>query len=148
MSAEINQPTVEVKVEMPTVETVSPSSVNQPATFLEGQQWNQGDVVSVLKNTLHSVTNLLQESKVFVPALIWIVGGWIGLKLGLSLLGALFSVVNSIPLLPALLELVGVGYVAWFTNRYLLGAAKRQELSQKVGQIKRDVLGENDLAQL
>merc|ERR1712149_161275 len=38
--------------------------------------------------------------------------------------------VSNIPLLPKLMELVGLSYTAWFTYRYLLFKSSRQELLQ------------------
>ena len=43
-------------------------------------------------------------------------GALVALWLAATIVGAL----NNIPLLPKLFELVGLGYSAWFTYRYLL----------------------------
>merc|ERR1712017_12079 len=40
--------------------------------------------------------------------------------------------VSNIPLLPKLMELVGLSYTAWFTYRYLLMKTTRQELVQDI----------------
>jgi hypothetical protein len=40
-----------------------------------------------------------------------------------------------------LLELVGLGYVIWFSYRYLLTVENRRELSQKLNRLKGRVLG-------
>ncbi|NJK35246.1 MAG: hypothetical protein HC919_09955 [Oscillatoriales cyanobacterium SM2_2_1] len=42
------------------------------------------------------------------------------------------ALVHSIPLLPSLLELVGIGYSVWFCSRYLLLAETRRQLRQQV----------------
>ncbi|MEO0491699.1 MAG: CAAD domain-containing protein, partial [Cyanobacteria bacterium J06659_2] len=61
----------------------------------------------------------------------------IAVRLTLAILGAL----NGIPLLPALLELIGLGYTAWFVYRYLWRAANRQELVENFNSLKDQVLG-------
>ncbi|CAN4114849.1 unnamed protein product [Withania somnifera] len=49
-----------------------------------------------------------------------------------SIVGA----INSIPLFPKLLELVGLGYTLWFSARYLLFRSNRDALAAKVGKLK------------
>mmetsp|Transcript_14024 Transcript_14024/g.42341 ORF Transcript_14024/g.42341 Transcript_14024/m.42341 type:complete len:164 (+) Transcript_14024:90-581(+) len=49
--------------------------------------------------------------------------------------------VNSVPLLPKLLELVGLGYSAWFTYRYLLFKSSREELIEDVEELKKKITG-------
>ena len=68
--------------------------------------------------------------------------GWVFVALlGIRVLSALIGTINSIPLLTPLFELIGLGYTAWFVNRYLLTSGKRQELSQEVSRIKQQILG-------
>merc|ERR1712139_80479 len=45
--------------------------------------------------------------------------------------------VSNIPLLPKLMELVGLSYTAWFTYRYLLMKTARQELVQDIEELKK-----------
>jgi hypothetical protein len=56
----------------------------------------------------------------------------------------LVTALNSIPVLPKALELVGLGYTAWFTYRYLLFKSSREELKKEVEELKKKVAG-NDL---
>ncbi|XP_076922882.1 uncharacterized protein LOC143584806 [Bidens hawaiensis] len=65
------------------------------------------------------------------------VGGITALWLTTSILGA----IDYIPLLPKLLELVGLGYTIWFCTRYLLFKSNRDELALKIEEIKQQVLG-------
>ncbi|MBE9032453.1 CAAD domain-containing protein [filamentous cyanobacterium LEGE 11480] len=65
-------------------------------------------------------------------------GSFVGVKLTLALLAAL----NEIPLVQPTLELVGLGYTAWFVYRYILKADNRQELSAKYDGVKKQVLGQ------
>ncbi|TXG62978.1 hypothetical protein EZV62_009972 [Acer yangbiense] len=49
--------------------------------------------------------------------------------------------VNSIPLLPKILELVGLGYTGWFVYRYLLFKQSRKELATDIEAIKKKIAG-------
>jgi len=55
-----------------------------------------------------------------------------------TLVGAL----NSVPLLPKLMELVGLGYTSWFVYRYLLFKSSREELAKDVEELKKKITGE------
>lgn len=54
----------------------------------------------------------------------------------------LVGAVNGIPLLPKLLELVGLGYTSWFVYRYLLFKSSRQELAADLEELKKKVAGD------
>lgn len=70
----------------------------------------------------------------------------VGAVLVLWLSSTLVGSINRIPLLPRVFELVGLGYSAWFTYRYLLFKSNRQELISDVEDIKRKITGNaNDL---
>lgn len=62
--------------------------------------------------------------------------GWI--------LSAVVSAIDSVPLLPKILEIVGLGYAIWFSIRYLIFKENRDELLLKVGDLKRRVIGSGD----
>lgn len=71
--------------------------------------------------------------------------------LGLSLLAiitvkiivAVLGAVDDIPLLAPLLEMVGLGYSAWFVWRYLWKESTRKELLAEFDAIKNQVFGDN-----
>merc|ERR1712093_561667 len=50
--------------------------------------------------------------------------------------------VSNIPLLPKLMELVGLSYTAWFTYRYLLMKTTRQELVEDIEELKKKISGD------
>merc|ERR1719158_772465 len=60
----------------------------------------------------------------------------------LWLSSAIVGAVNNIPLLPKLMELVGLSYSAWFTYRYLIYKSTRQELVQDIEDIKKKISGD------
>lgn len=65
-------------------------------------------------------------------------GGVVVLWLASTIVGAL----NGIPLLPKMFELVGLGYTAWFTYRYLLFKSSREELVEDIESLKKKISGE------
>ncbi|XP_021631593.1 protein CURVATURE THYLAKOID 1D, chloroplastic isoform X2 [Manihot esculenta] len=67
-----------------------------------------------------------------------------GALVAVWLASAVVSAINSIPLFPKLMEVVGLGYTIWFTTRYLLFKKSRDELAAKVEELKQHVLGFSD----
>jgi hypothetical protein len=53
------------------------------------------------------------------------------------------DVVNALPLVAPLLELIGLGYTGWFIWRYLLYAERRQELGRDYQLLKDRVTGKS-----
>ncbi|KAF5733101.1 hypothetical protein HS088_TW17G00637 [Tripterygium wilfordii] len=49
--------------------------------------------------------------------------------------------VNSVPLLPKIMELVGLGYTGWFVYRYLLFKSSRKELATDIEALKKKIAG-------
>ncbi|XP_023552927.1 protein CURVATURE THYLAKOID 1A, chloroplastic-like [Cucurbita pepo subsp. pepo] len=64
-----------------------------------------------------------------------------GASFGLWLVSAVVGAVDSIPLVPKLLEIVGLGYTLWFAARFLLFKESRDELAAKIDEIKEQVIG-------
>jgi hypothetical protein len=71
------------------------------------------------------------------------------ISLGIILLGivsvkilvAVLDAIDDIPLLAPMLQLVGLGYTAWFVWRYLWKASNRQELLGELGAFKDQIFG-------
>lgn len=70
------------------------------------------------------------------PSAILYAGGAVVL---LWLASTVVGAVNAIPLLPKLLELVGLGYTAWFVYRYLLFKSSREELLADIEELKKKI---------
>ncbi|KDP28533.1 hypothetical protein JCGZ_14304 [Jatropha curcas] len=49
--------------------------------------------------------------------------------------------INSVPLLPKIMELVGLGYTGWFVYRYLLFKSSRKELATDIDALKKKIAG-------
>ncbi|EOX95803.1 hypothetical protein QUC31_005219 [Theobroma cacao] len=53
----------------------------------------------------------------------------------------LVGAINSVPLLPKIMELVGLGYTGWFVYRYLLFKSSRKELATDIEALKKKISG-------
>ena len=62
-------------------------------------------------------------------------GGAFAVWLSSVVIGA----INKVPLLPNIMELVGVGYSGWFIYRYLLFESSRKELTSNIESIKKKI---------
>ena len=122
------------------VETPEPASLAELLpTAKSNQQWQRvGTQISTFLAQLPDyVGGLFNEYKQPIIIVALIVAAIITVKVVLVVLGAL----NDIPLLAPTFELIGIGYSAWFVNRYLLKVSKRQELSQEIQGLKQQVVG-------
>ncbi|KAE8775593.1 hypothetical protein D2E30_23995 [Mycobacteroides abscessus] len=64
-----------------------------------------------------------------------------GAVVALWLTTVVVGAINSVPLLPKLLELVGLGYTGWFVYRYLLFKESRKELATDIESFKKKIAG-------
>ncbi|KVH97291.1 protein of unknown function DUF4308 [Cynara cardunculus var. scolymus] len=62
-------------------------------------------------------------------------GGVVAIWLSSVIIGA----INKVPLVPNIMELVGVGYTGWFVYRYLLFKSSRKELATTIESIKKEI---------
>jgi len=69
-------------------------------------------------------------------------GGGAILALWISLV--VVRALDSVPLLPGLLELVGLGYLGWFVYRYLLFQENRKELANNLDDLRKRITGDDD----
>ncbi|CAM8911320.1 unnamed protein product [Rhodiola kirilowii] len=53
----------------------------------------------------------------------------------------LVGAINSVPVLPKIMELVGLGYTGWFVYRYLLFKSSRKELATDIESLKKKIAG-------
>jgi hypothetical protein len=64
-------------------------------------------------------------------------GALVTLWLSSTIVGA----INSVPLLPKVMELIGLGYTGWFVYRYLLFKSSRKELIEDIEELKGKITG-------
>lgn len=96
-----------------------------------------GKGVEVVSNLDTILGNFFSEYRQLIISLGLVFGSIVAVKLTLALLSAL----NEIPLVEPILELVGLGYTAWFVTRFMLKSEKRQEFYAKFTDTKDSVLG-------
>jgi len=106
-------------------------AVKAETTSTDGSTVDVDKVVKDLQDKWDKVEN--KTSVVVYGA-----GGIVVLWLASTIVGAL----NNIPLLPKLFELVGLGYSAWFTYRYLLFKSSREELVEDIESLKKKISGD------
>jgi hypothetical protein len=135
--------TIEVKEEMPVLEINAEEELmvsKMPSTESSTEnKWQPfGEKTSVFIDSLPTyVADFFNKYNQLIVSLGWVLAAFATVKLTLALLDA----INDIPLLPLLLELIGLGYVSWFVFRYLLSAASRQELVEAIQTFKEQFLG-------
>lgn len=84
--------------------------------------------------------NVKLDSEDTFPILLYTGGAVVVVWLASAVVGA----IDSIPVVPKLLEVVGLGYIVWFSTRYLIFKKNREELSAKIEELKQQVLGSDD----
>lgn len=131
----INSPSPEVKQAS---DLASLTEVPPITTKLEVQGRQIGRNISVFLAQLPDyLSRFFQQYKQQIITVALILAALIAVRVFLAILDAL----NDIPLLTPTFELIGIGYTAWFVNRYLLSTSKRQELAQEVKTLKQHIIG-------
>jgi len=64
-----------------------------------------------------------------------------GAIVALWLTSVVVGAINAVPLLPKIMELVGLGYTGWFVYRYLLFKESRKELASDIETLKKKITG-------
>jgi hypothetical protein len=114
------------------------STPTEPATPASEQIAKQvKDFAAKLIQQMQSSFSVEQKSAVVVVALIVIAIPVI------ILANKVLNVIDSIPLLEPLLELVGLVYTLWFVYRYLIFAQSRKELVDGITGIKSKIMGDD-----
>ncbi|XP_058088065.1 protein CURVATURE THYLAKOID 1D, chloroplastic-like isoform X1 [Magnolia sinica] len=67
-----------------------------------------------------------------------------GASVALWISSALVGAIDSIPLLPKVLEIIGLGFTIWFSYRYVIFKKDRDELSAKIEEFKQQIIGSTD----
>eukprot|EP00475_Leptophrys_vorax_P041449 TRINITY_DN78181_c0_g1_i1.p1 TRINITY_DN78181_c0_g1~~TRINITY_DN78181_c0_g1_i1.p1 ORF type:complete len:163 (+),score=21.43 TRINITY_DN78181_c0_g1_i1:137-625(+) len=96
------------------------------------EETEETEFVTKSKALLKDATEKWNAVEDKTTVLIYVGGAGVALWLSSTIVGA----VNSIPLLPKFLELVGTVYTGWFIYRYLLFKSSRKELSLLIDDLK------------
>jgi hypothetical protein len=136
VAAEAQDLKVEVNVDKPGA-IIKPSAPS-PSTDQAWQEWVQtaSEFLSRLPDYVGDFFSSYQKPLLTIGI---IVTGGITVKVTLAVLDA----INDIPLLAPIFELVGIGYTAWFVNRYLLKVETRKELADEFTALKGQVVGKD-----
>ena len=99
------------------------------------------DVLSNWSNDLYSFWANPDNQRLLLNILL------LGMALfSLYILLVVLAAINHLPLLPALLKLIGLGYSVWFGGRYLIWSKNRQELMVKWETIKTQIISSQSQA--
>jgi hypothetical protein len=136
VAAEAQDLRVDVNVDKPGA-LIKPSGPS-PSTDQAWQEWVQtaSEFLSRLPDYVGDFFSSYQKPLLTIGI---IVTGGITVKVTLAVLDA----INDIPLLAPIFELVGIGYTAWFVNRYLLKVETRKELADEFTALKGQVVGKD-----
>jgi hypothetical protein len=96
-------------------------------------------VVAILSELPDYVSSFFGEYQKPIVTVGLVVAALVTVRVTLAVVDA----INDIPLLSPFLELVGIGYSAWFVYRYLLRASNRQELLNELNSLKDQVVGKS-----
>ncbi|KNA08205.1 hypothetical protein SOVF_164650 [Spinacia oleracea] len=106
------------------------SSLQVKASSTDETSVDSSELLSDLKEKWDNVEN---------KSTVLIYGG--GAVVAVWLSSILVGAINSVPLLPKLMELVGLGYTGWFVYRYLLFKTSRKELAEDIESLKKKIAG-------
>ncbi|HAC64888.1 MAG TPA: hypothetical protein DCF68_15495 [Cyanothece sp. UBA12306] len=109
-----------------------------PVSDQPWQEWVE-PVVDVLSNASNYLGEWFSTYQQLLTTLGIIALGIVSVKIVVAILGA----IDDIPLLAPTLQLVGLGYTAWFVWRYLWKASNRAELLAEFDAIKNQMFGDN-----
>ncbi|GLU20541.1 hypothetical protein SLE2022_367340 [Rubroshorea leprosula] len=124
-----------------TVEDVPSEKDGYSETFLNGEpKLEAPSDQQIQMNEFLEKLNIKLGTEDAYPILLYGSGALVALWLASAVVGA----IESIPLFPKLMEVVGLGYTVWFSSRYLLFKENRDELAAKIEELKRQVLGLSD----
>lgn len=107
------------------------------ARRLAAWERDRAQIEDFFNDPMKYVSAFWQEYK----PIVYILGAFLTALFALNVVLGIIGFVTHLPIISGLLELVGLGYTVWFVNRYLLKSETRQELSQKMEEMKQDVIG-------
>lgn len=110
--------------------TSTSTSVNSmPATIADISDSDYSLDTDALKERAMQVVSDVSERPLYYSK---IIAYAFGALVSLTVLRAIVSAVDSIPILPGALELIGLSYTVWFVWRYVLFKESRQELIDEI----------------
>lgn len=117
----------------PDVATVT----STPEVEVDNWQSMQSKTANFFADFPEYIVTFFRNNRQIVSALGWVLLSVLGIKVLLAVLGT----INDLPIIGFALKLIGLLSVVQFTRRYLMRAADREKLSEKIGQVKSELLG-------
>ncbi|MCL1467195.1 CAAD domain-containing protein [Argonema galeatum] len=111
----------------------------EPVVGVSDYQWQQ--VLQRVNSFLNVPTGFLGDFFEKYKQPLTSVGLILSAFVAVKLLSGLLDAVDDIPFVGPSLQLIGLGYTAWFVYRYLLGVKNREELSELIKSVREYVLG-------
>ncbi|RRT70688.1 hypothetical protein B296_00014545 [Ensete ventricosum] len=107
------------------------------SSYEEGDNPDGGEQIAEAAENLLSKLNLKIDSEEQYGILIYVAGAVTALWIS----AALVSSIDSLPVFPKVMEVVGLGFTIWFSTRYLIFKENRDELFTKLNELKEKILG-------
>ncbi len=125
-------------VETPILDEQQPGDTETKGTIdIERLEKNKEQVINIFSNFPDYISQFYQEYQ----SQFKVVGLLILTILTVRLIIGFLEVLEEIPVLSISFEFIGVGYSVWFVYRYLLRKSNRQELLDKIQEIKTEITG-------
>ncbi|KAJ4745178.1 CURVATURE THYLAKOID protein [Rhynchospora pubera] len=105
----------------------------------EEEEDEEKSVFLTLRDWLRDL-RIKMDSEIYYKVLVYGSGS----LAALLIISAITSAIDSIPLFPKLMEVVGLGFTIWFSMRYLIFKENRDELFGKVDDLKNQIFGDGD----
>ncbi|CAD5171412.1 uncharacterized protein LOC103985301 [Musa acuminata AAA Group] len=107
------------------------------SSYGEGDNPDGGEQIAEAANNLLSKLNLKIDSEEAYGILFYVAGALAALWIS----AAFVSSIDSLPVFPKVMEVVGLGFTIWFSTRYLIFKENRDELFTKLDELKEKILG-------
>lgn len=117
------------------LETTANSNFSPTSASIQKGQWIFRVVVNFLTHLFDYIGSFFNTYKQAVISLGLILAAIVALRVVLAVIDAL----NDIPLLETTFKLIGIGYSTWFVYRYLLNTKSRQELSNNLQNLGKNI---------
>lgn len=113
-------------------------SLSRPSFVVRAEKTEKAETAfdsdEIIKTLQEKWDETENKSQVFVYGGAAVVGLWVS--------STMVGAINGIPLLPKVMELVGLGYTSWFVYRYLLFKSSRKDLIADVEELKAKIAGD------
>ncbi|XP_074565695.1 uncharacterized protein LOC141822163 [Curcuma longa] len=127
------------------VDDDAPKRVEGPSFLMNSNSSGEdnpdgGEVVDESTDWPLSKFDIKMDSEDTYPILFFGAGSLFALWIS----SAVISALDSVPVVPQVLEVIGLGFAVWFTSRYFIFKENRDEFFSKLQDVKERILGPSD----